>query len=219
MLCIASTLSHKGRGEARAIQTILAIAKPVPQQTCGINTRPGCCMNSFDLVVALALIIAIVTGFSTGLLRSAVTILAYLVAMPIAVWVMSMIAPHLNSSSPSPLSQSWILFFGLFLAAGMGLGKLARIALAEAIGPGAGIGDRLGGATLGAVRVCLVATSFVLIFDQLVPVNRQPAFLNGSHLRPLFSAAGASGFRSLPPDVAATIERLKKQQQLQGAAT
>jgi len=176
-------------------------------------------MNSFDAVVYLALLIAVVTGFNAGLLRSAVTILAYLVAMPIAVWVMSMLAPHLNSSPVSPLSQSWALFFGLFLAAGMGLGKLARMALEEVIGPGAGIGDRLGGATLGAVRVGLVATSFVLIFDQLLPAGRQPAFLNGSHLRPLFSAAGERGFRSLPPDVAATIERLKKQQQGQGAAT
>ncbi len=176
-------------------------------------------MNSFDAAVTLALIVATVTGFKTGLLRSGVTILAYLFAMPIAVWIMSMLTPHLDSASASPLSQNWLVFFGIFLVAGMGLGQLARTALDEAIGADLGLGDRLGGATLGAIRVGLVATSFVLIFDQLVPVNRQPVFLNGSHLRPLFSAAGARGFRSLPPDVAATIERLKKQQQAQGAAT
>jgi membrane protein required for colicin V production len=176
-------------------------------------------MNSFDIAVTLALIVATVTGFNTGLLRSGVTILAYLFAMPIAVWIMSALAPHLGSASASPLSQNWVLFFGIFLVAGMGLGYLARMALDDAIGSDAGLGDRLGGATLGAVRVGLVATSFVLIFDQFVPAGRQPAFLNGSHLRPLFSAAGAKGFRSLPPDVAATIERLKKQQQVQGAAT
>jgi membrane protein required for colicin V production len=176
-------------------------------------------MNSFDAAVYLALIVATVTGFNTGLLRSGVTILAYLFAMPIAVWMMSMLTPHLDSASASPLSKSWLVFFGIFLVAGMGLGYLARMALDEAIGADAGLGDRLGGATLGAIRVGLVATSFVLIFDQLVPVNRQPAFLNGSHLRPLFSAAGQKGFRSLPPDVAATIDRLKKQHQVQGAAT
>src|SRR3954464_15559794 len=113
------------------------------------------CMNGFDLVVYLALIIAIAAGFTTGLMRSAVTILAYLVAMPIAIWVMSLLAPHLNSSSASPLSQSWGLFFGLFLAAGMGLGKLARMALDEAIGPGAGIFDRLVGTSLGAAPISL----------------------------------------------------------------
>jgi membrane protein required for colicin V production len=168
-------------------------------------------MNSFDVAFYLALIVATVTGFNTGLLRSGVTILAYLFAMPIVVWIMSALAPLLDNASATPLVQSWPLFFGIFLAVGVGLGHLARTAVDEAIGSDAGLADRLGGATLGAVRVGLVATSFVLVFDQLVPVNRQPAFLNGSHLRPLFSAAGERGFRSLPPDVAATIDRLKKQ--------
>jgi membrane protein required for colicin V production len=88
------------------------------------------------------------------------------------------------------------------------------MALDEAIGSEASIADRLAGAALGAIRVGLVATSFVLIFDKLLPANRQPAFLNGSQLRPLFSAAGAMGIRSLPPDVAATIDRLKKERHI-----
>ena len=53
-------------------------------------------MNSFDIAVYLGLIIAVVTGFNTGLLRSAITILAYLVAMPLAVWAMSMLAPQID---------------------------------------------------------------------------------------------------------------------------
>lgn len=171
-------------------------------------------MNSFDIAVCLGLIIAIVTGFNTGLLRSALTILAYLFAMPIALWVTSVISSRLDAGPTSPLSQGWLVFFGIFLIAGMGLGKLARVTLDEAIGADAGIPDRLGGAALGAIRVGLVATTFVLIFDQLLPTNRQPAFLNGSQLRPLFSAAGQMGFRSLPPDVAATIDRLKKERHI-----
>ena len=167
-------------------------------------------MNSFDIAVYLGLIIAVVTGFNTGLLRSALTILAYLLAMPIALWVMSEISPRLNAGPASPLSQGWLLFFGVFLVAGMALGKLARMALDEAIGSEAGIADRLGGATLGAIRVGLVATTFVLIFDQLVPTNLQPAFMTGSRLRPMLSAAGQFGVKSLPPDLVAAIDRLKK---------
>ena len=53
-------------------------------------------MNSFDIVVYLALVIAVVAGFKAGLLRSAITILAYLVAMPIAVWIMSLLAPAIG---------------------------------------------------------------------------------------------------------------------------
>ncbi|MEH2566571.1 CvpA family protein [Bradyrhizobium sp. AZCC 2289] len=171
-------------------------------------------MNSFDVVVYVGLLIAVVTGFNTGLLRSAITILAYLFAMPIAVWATSALAPQLDGRLGSPLTQNSLLFFGTFLIAGMVLGKCARMALDDTIGSEAGIGDRLGGAALGAARVGLVAVTLVLIFDQLVPVDRQPAFLTGSQLRPLFSAAGQMGFRSLPPDVAATVDRLKREQRI-----
>ena len=50
-------------------------------------------MNRFDAVVYAGLVVAVVTGFNAGLLRSAVTILAYLFAMPIAVWAMSLVSP------------------------------------------------------------------------------------------------------------------------------
>ena len=171
-------------------------------------------MNSFDVLVYLGLLIAVNTGFNTGLLRSAITILAYLFAMPIAVWATSYLAPQISGKLGSPLTQNSLLFFGTFLVAGMVLGKCARMMLDETIGSEAGIGDRLGGAALGAARVGLVAITLVLIFDQLVPIDRQPAFLTGSQLRPLFSAAGQMGFKSLPPDVTATIDRLKREQRI-----
>jgi len=171
-------------------------------------------MNSFDAVVYVGLAIAVVTGFKAGLLRSAVTILAYLIAMPIAVWVMSLVSSGVDGKLGSPWAQNSLLFFGIFLAAGIVLGKLMRMALDETIGTQAGLGDRLGGALLGAVRVGLVAITLVLIFDSLVPSDRQPAYLAGSQLRPLLSAAGQKGFKSLPPEVAATIDRLKKERRI-----
>jgi membrane protein required for colicin V production len=165
-------------------------------------------MNSFDIVVYLALAVAVVTGFRAGLLRSAITILAYLVAMPIAVWIMSLLAPAIGAGD-APLTQNSVLFFAIFLVAGMALGWLARMGLDDAIGTETSLGDRLGGAILGAVRVGLVAVTLVLIFDQLVPADRQPAYLVGSQLRPWLSMAGQKGFRSLPPEVTAYIDRLK----------
>ena len=102
-------------------------------------------------------------------------------------------SPAIDGKLASPLAQNSLLFFGIFLVVGMVLGKLVRMALDEAIGPRAGIGDRLGGAALGAVRVGLVAITLVLIFDQLVPADRQPAFLTGSQLRPLLSVGRAKG--------------------------
>ena len=92
-------------------------------------------MNSFDAVVYIGMVVAIVTGFNAGLLRSAATILAYLVAMPIAVWAMSLLSPGIDGGSGSPLTQNLLLFFGMFLIAGIVLGKLMRMALDETIGP------------------------------------------------------------------------------------
>jgi membrane protein required for colicin V production len=127
---------------------------------------------------------------------------------------MSLVAPGIDGKFNSPLSQNSLLFFGIFLVAGMVLGKLMRMALDDTIGAEAGIGDRLAGAALGAVRVGLVAITMVLIFDRLVPPDRQPAFLTGSHLRPLLSIAGQMGFKTLPPDVVAYIDRLKKERRI-----
>ncbi|MBC9880408.1 CvpA family protein [Bradyrhizobium sp. INPA01-394B] len=170
-------------------------------------------MNSFDLAVYAALALAIGFGFRTGLLRSAMTILAYLLAAPIAVSLMPMIAPQIAGNPNAPLFQNWIWFFGIFLVVGMLLGYIGRFVLDDTISE-AGIGDRLGGAALGAIRVGLVATTLVLVFDQIVPANRQPPFLAGSHLRPLFSAAGQMGFKSLPPEAAAAIDRLKQERHI-----
>jgi membrane protein required for colicin V production len=171
-------------------------------------------MNSFDAVIYLALVMAIVIGFNAGLLRSAITILAYLFAAPLALWIMSLMSPMIGGAPGASRTQSSLLFFAIFLAVGVLLGKLARMALDEAIGSESGIGDRLAGAALGAVRVGLVATTLVLIFDRLVPADRQPTYLTGSQLRPLLSMAGQRGLSSLPPDIAATIDRLKQERKI-----
>ena len=166
-------------------------------------------MNNFDLVVYLALAVATVTGFGTGLVRSAATILAYLLAMPIAVWVMSYVPP-LDEQYASPLGHNVGFFLGAFLIIGMALGKFMRMMVDDAIGPELGIVDRLAGAALGAVRVGLVGISVVMVFDRLIPAGEEPSFLKDSQLRPLFSVAAQRGFRSLPPEAAAAIDRLKR---------
>ncbi|SNT48995.1 CvpA family protein [Tardiphaga sp. 37S4] len=171
-------------------------------------------MNSFDVVVYVGLIVAMVIGFRAGLLRSAVTILGYLLAMPIAVWITGLIAPQLSGSAAASTTQNSLLFFAIFLVSGIVLGSLLRMAINDVIGHEIGIGDRLGGALLGAIRVGLIAVTLVLIFDQLVPADRQPAYMTGSQLRPLLSLAGQKGVKSLPPDVTATIEQWKRAHRL-----
>jgi membrane protein required for colicin V production len=56
-----------------------------------------------------------------------------------------------------------------------------------------------------------LAVLMVVIFDRIIPAGREPAFLTGSRLRPMLSQAGQAGLRSLPPDIADYIDRLKRE--------
>jgi membrane protein required for colicin V production len=171
-------------------------------------------MNSFDAAIYIGLIVAMIAGFKAGLLRSGVTILAYLIAMPLSVWVVSMLCHGMGIEFETWLAKNSPFFFGVFLVIGVALGKMMRMLLDDAIGSEAGIGDRLAGALLGIARVGLVAITLVLVFDQLVPSYRQPPFLTGSQLRPWLSALGQRGFRSLPSDVTTMIDRIKRDRQI-----
>ena len=168
-------------------------------------------MNSFDAVIYVGLVFAMIAGFNTGLVRSAVTIVAYMVAVPIAIWAMSALSPPANGKAVSAFAQNGLVFAGVFLFAGIALGKLARVMIDDATGSHAGLVDRLCGAMLGAARVGLIAVTIVAVFDLLVPNPLQPQWLAGSKLRPFLSAAGQKDFNSLPPELAATIDRLKQQ--------
>ncbi|MGX9441376.1 CvpA family protein [Nitrobacteraceae bacterium UC4446_H13] len=158
------------------------------------------------------MLIAVVGGFHVGLLRSAATIVGYLIAMPVAVWITGLISPQ--RSAETSLLEGPSLLFIVFLVAGIMFGKLLRMVVDEITGTDVGLLDRLAGALLGAVRLFLVAITMVLIVDQLMPANRQPAFLNQSSLRPTLSWAAAQGIKSLPPDIVAYIDRLKRQYRL-----
>ena len=167
-------------------------------------------MNSFDAIIVILTLVAVVAGFKAGLLRSLATILGYLLAMPFAVAIAPRISVLVAGRTELSFVQNALLQSATFIVAGMLLGALARSAVSEAIGPEIGVVDRVAGATLGAARVVLVSVTLVLIFDQLIPADRQPTFLSGSRLRPVLSMAGQQGLKSLPPDVTALIAQLKR---------
>lgn len=171
-------------------------------------------MNSFDAAVYFVLIVAIVTGYNSGLLRSMATIAGYLAAMPVAMAATPYVSRMVVEKFNTPAVQNPLLFFGVFLVAGIVFGALLRTAISETIGPRVNLLDRFAGSVLGAVRIGLVAVTMVLIFDRIIPADRQPAFLSGSQLRPILLVAGQMGLKSLPPDVTAYIDRLKKEQRI-----
>jgi membrane protein required for colicin V production len=111
----------------------------------------------FDVAVYLITFVAVIAGFHSGFLRSAVTIVSYVAAMPIAVAVTPLISPALAGQANAALNAPWarnsLLFFGIFLVTGVLLGALLRMAVNETVGERIGIPDRLAGSALGAARV------------------------------------------------------------------
>ncbi len=171
-------------------------------------------MNPFDAAIYLCLLVAVVFGFNSGLLRSLATILGYVAATPVAVGTAPALSLFLSDRFKLPPGSNVLVLFGILLVTGMVFGALLRRAVGDLAGPQVGILDRFGGAVLGAVRVGLLAVLMVVIFDRIIPVNRQPAFLTGSQLRPFLSLAGRAGLKSLPPDVADFIDRLKRERRI-----
>jgi membrane protein required for colicin V production len=140
--------------------------------------------------------------------------MGYLAAMPVAMAAAPYASRMLGDKFSTPGVQNPLLFFGLFLVAGIVLGGLLRTAINETVGPRISLPDSLAGSLLGAARIVLVAVTMVLIFDRIIPSDRQPAFLSGSQLRPILLMAGQKGLKSLPPDVTAYIDRLKSAQRI-----
>jgi membrane protein required for colicin V production len=171
-------------------------------------------MNLFDAFVTAAALVAIVMGFTSGLLRSVATILGYLLAAPLAVAITPRIAPFVLASGTLPRDESWVPVVVVFVAFGIAFGVLFRNVLNELVDDEIGLFDRVAGAMLGAVRIFLVAVAVVVVFDRIIPADHEPPFLAGSKLRPYLSAAGRRGLESLPPEIDDYIDRLKRERGL-----
>lgn len=165
---------------------------------------------NFDIAVCLVTIVAIIIGFQAGIIRSAATILGYISAAPIAVFVTAFIAKGLAGSFDISTELKSFIFICVFVAIGFILGSLLRFSIDEAVGPARSFIDRFLGAILGAVRIGLVAVTLVLVFDRVIPAGREPGYMTGSKLQPILLQAGKRGLRTLPPETTAYIDQLRR---------
>jgi membrane protein required for colicin V production len=171
-------------------------------------------MNAFDAAVLVAVIALAGLGFRAGLLRSLADILGFIIAVPLAVALAPHFAPAVTPGSAMSISQSSLVSVGLLLGGGFAISQALRYAVSGMLGQDIHALDRMAGLGLGAVRALLVAVTVVLVFDQIIPSNREPPFLQGSKMRPFLSAAAQSGLRSLPSDVTAHIDQLKREHRI-----
>lgn len=134
-------------------------------------------VNLFDGAVYLCLVVAIIAGYRSGLLRSLATIFGYVIAAPVAVALMPYITPILVERIKLPPAQTSLAFFAVFVVIGFVLSALLRSAVGEIAGTRISAPDRAAGAFLGAIRVVLLAVVMVLVFERIIPAGREPAFL------------------------------------------
>jgi len=165
----------------------------------------------FDTAIYALVALATVLGFRSGLLRSMATIIGYVIAAPFALAVAPALALFLAQRNNLSPAFYGLVLAALLLAAGIIMGALLRRAVHDLVGPDVSLPDRLAGALLGIARIALVAVLIVVIFDRVIPVSREPAFLTGSKLRPYLSAAGQAGVKALPPELAGYIDRVKRE--------
>jgi membrane protein required for colicin V production len=174
-------------------------------------------MNPFDAAVLGIALVAVVAGFSSGLLRSLATILAYVIAAPVALALSPSVTNFLTARALLPTDKipnaASFVPLVLLLIIAIVLGAMMRGAIGRPSGH-AGLIDRLLGAVLGVVRVALVAVLLVMIFERIIPPDHEPDWLKQSQVRPYLAAAGAEGVRTLPPQAIEAIERLKKERGL-----
>jgi membrane protein required for colicin V production len=168
-------------------------------------------MNIFDAAVIGTTLLAVVLGYRSGLLRSLATIFGYVLAAPIAIVAAPKLAPLFMAQTPSSAGANGVLFAAVFLGVGLLMGAMLRSAVSLAVGEDISLPDRAAGATLGAVRILLLAVLMVLVFERIIPRKQEPGWLAQSQLRPILAAAGEQGVRTLPPSVIAQIDRMKKQ--------
>jgi membrane protein required for colicin V production len=172
-------------------------------------------MNLFDAAVIGATLLAVIMGYRSGLLRSLATIFGYLLAAPIAIVVTPKLAPLFTAQAgASGNTPNVLLFAAVFFGMGLLIAALLRGTVSLVIGDDISVPDRAAGAALGAVRILLLAVLMVLIFEHIIPRKQEPGWLAQSQLRPLLAAAGETGVRSLPPDVVAQIDRMKKDRRI-----
>ena len=167
-------------------------------------------INAFDAVIYVCLMVAVIVGFGSGLLRSLATIFGYIAAAPLTVALVPSMAPALIERFQLSSAQVLLVVAAVFVLLGIALGALLRQIVSTLVGPTPSFPDRLAGAMLGAVRIALLAVLMVVIFERIIPESREPAWLAQSRLRPILSQAGQAGLKSLPPELAGYLDRLKR---------
>lgn len=155
-------------------------------------------MNWLDLVLAAILIMSVVSGLRSGLVRvlvgTAATVLAFLLASQLYNPVAALFADSVSSPQLASLIGFLIIFIGVMLLGGL-VSKIVRAALKLV---GLSFLDRLLGGAFGLGRAVIIGSILVMALLAFSPTGT-PSSVSGSALAPVM-IEGANVLSYLTPD-------------------
>jgi membrane protein required for colicin V production len=140
----------------------------------------------FDLIVLLVLGISAIVGFVRGATRELVAVVAFVLAVFIAVFALRFTAPMALEIVPAVWLAKGIALLVGFIAAYILLRVLGS-AMTRRIHdvPALGTFDRTIGLGFGLVRALVILGLFNLFFHAITPADRTPAWVTGAKTYPL----------------------------------
>jgi membrane protein required for colicin V production len=148
-------------------------------------------VTAFDVVALLILLVSGAIGFARGGAREVVTVLAFVLAVIIALLGLRLLGPLARGViHPSLLANAatvlvvFVFSYALLWMAGRALTR--QIRQAEAL---SGL-DRAVGVGFGLVRALALLGVFYLLFNVATPPERAPHWIKSAALYPLSGAAG-----------------------------
>ena len=165
-------------------------------------------MNGFDIAVLGVIALSAVFAFARGLVREALSIVAWVGAAAVTYYGISYVVAMVEPMVKNPLLSQLIAGAGLFVISlimfTMLTGYVARFVQSSALSPI----DRTLGLIFGLARGAFLASLAYLVLDISLPQNDRPGWIKQAKSEP-FLAQGADLLRTALPE----------QLQLKSAAT
>ena len=148
-------------------------------------------MTLFDFIVVLVLIVSGLIGFIRGAAREVVTVLAFILAVVVAVIGLRVTGPLARHAIHPNVLANAVAILVVFAAAyilmrALGLKLAQSIHHTEVLS----VFDRTIGVGFGLVRALVLLGMFYVIFNAATPAEREPSWIKDAAFYPLTGAAG-----------------------------
>jgi membrane protein required for colicin V production len=157
----------------------------------GTDAGQGDLVTLFDFIAAVILLVSGVVGFVRGAAREVLTVVAFILAVVVAVLGLRFTGPIAREAIHPGVLANTIAILVVFAAAYilfrvLGSGLTRTIHAAEPLG----VLDRVIGVGFGLVRALVLLGVFYLVFNAATPAERAPSWIKDAKLYPLASASG-----------------------------